>query len=86
MRTARRAMTMINPVERNAVVGPDGTIAVQVPELAPGQRVRVTIAPVDAGPAESALDILARTSGRRLFKTADEVDAYVRAEREAWDR
>lgn len=32
----------------------------------------------------SALDILARTAGHRLFQTADEVDAHLRAERDQW--
>lgn len=33
----------------------------------------------------SALDILAQTSGTRLFQTADEVDQHLRAERDQWD-
>ena len=34
---------------------------------------------------ESALDVLERSPGGRLFKTADEVDDYVRRERESWE-
>ena len=33
----------------------------------------------------SALDILAQTSGSRLFRTAEEVDQHLRAERDQWD-
>ncbi len=78
---------MATAMQRAAIVGPDGTIAVQVPELMPGQRVRVTIetesAPVEAG---RAIDLLATLSGHRLLRSPEEVDAYLRAERDAWDR
>jgi hypothetical protein len=77
---------MTNLLQRDAVVGPDGTIAVRVPELAPGQRVRVTIEPEEGRATVHALDVLSTLRGRRLFKTAGEVDAYIRAEREAWER
>ncbi len=33
----------------------------------------------------SALDILAQTSGQRLFQTAEEVDQHLRTERDQWD-
>jgi hypothetical protein len=36
--------------------------------------------------ARSILDILAEAPGHLAFKTAEEVDAYLRAERDAWDR
>lgn len=77
---------MTTLLQRDAVVGPNGTIEVHVPELAPGQCVRVIIEPASVAPSGRALDVLAQPSGHRLFKTASEVDAYVRAEREAWER
>ncbi|MBT8420560.1 MAG: hypothetical protein KJO08_06825 [Gammaproteobacteria bacterium] len=33
----------------------------------------------------SALDVLARAPGKRLFRSAEEVDDYLRAERDAWE-
>jgi hypothetical protein len=57
-----------------------------VPELAPGQRVRVIIEPAGVAPSRRAIDVLEQASGHRLFKTASEVGAYIRAEREAWER
>jgi hypothetical protein len=33
-----------------------------------------------------AAEILAELPGHRIFKTADEVDAYIREERDSWDR
>jgi hypothetical protein len=77
---------MATLLQRDAVVGPNGTIEVPVPELAPGQRVRVIIETERAAPAMRAIDVLAQASGQRLFKTASEVDAYIRAEREEWER
>ena len=35
---------------------------------------------------ESVLDIINRLPGHRLFKTAEEVDQYIREERDSWDR
>ena len=34
----------------------------------------------------SAADILAEAPGHRLFNSADEVDSYLRTERDEWDR
>lgn len=34
----------------------------------------------------SALDWLKQTQRRRLFKTAEEVDEYLREERDSWER
>jgi hypothetical protein len=33
----------------------------------------------------SVLDVLAKTPGQRLFRTAEEVDSYLSRERESWD-
>ena len=79
---------MTSVLHKDAVVQPDGTIALSVPELAPGQRVRVTVEPEQAPVVEKrhAADILAEMPGHRLFKTAEEVDAYINEERDSWDR
>ena len=76
------------PIQIEATVSPEGKIEISFPELAPGQRVRVSIQPEEATPAQSqhVLDIVENLPGHRLFKTADEVDAYSREERESWDR
>ena len=75
---------MVATLHRSAVVTRDGTLAVRVPELAPGQRVRLTIEPESAMPARHAIELLEETAGQPLFRTAADVDAYVRAERDAW--
>jgi hypothetical protein len=78
---------MATIIQREAVVGPDGKIEISAPELAPGQHVTVTIEPQQA-PVEKrpAIEILRESPGHRLFKTAEEVDAYIREERDSWDR
>lgn len=77
---------MTTVIRREAVVGPDGKIEVSAPELAPGQRVSVTIEP-EAAPVEKrhAAEILAEAPGHLLFQTAEEVDEYIRQERDSWD-
>lgn len=79
---------MAAPIYTEATVAPDGQIHISVPGLAPGQRVRVSIEPGEAPPAEKrhAADILAEMPGHRLFKTAEEVDTYINEERDSWDR
>ena len=81
-------------IHREAVVGPDGKIEISAPELQPGQRVSITIEPepeadVTTYPPEGKLpmiDLMDEGPGQRLFKTAEEVDEYIRQERESWDR
>lgn len=79
-------------IHREAVVGPDGKIEISAPELQPGQRVSVTIEPEtdDASASSTAepslYDLVKDLPGGRLFKTADEVDEYLRQERDSWDR
>jgi hypothetical protein len=51
--------------------------------------VRVSIEPEEAETqVESGhvIDIVEHLPGHRLFKTAEEVDAYINEERASWDR
>ncbi len=72
----------------------DGKIEISMPELTPGKPVEVIIlfsepktANGDYVPSEklSAIDILNQSSGRRQFKTAAEVEVYLRQERDTWE-
>lgn len=64
-----------------------GVIHVTAPELPAGQSVEVTIASIPtSGTRQSAMEILARCPGGRIFKTVEEVDAYLRGERDSWER
>ncbi len=80
-------------IHREGVVGPDRTVEVSVPELQPGQRVSITVeseqepgVTTDASESVHIIDLIKNLPGQRLFKTADEVDDYLRRERDSWDR
>jgi hypothetical protein len=81
---------MSTVIHREAVVGPDGHIDIDAPELTPGQRVSITIEPEpepSTEPGEPSLyDLVKDLPGGRLFKTVEEVDVYIREERDSWDR
>lgn len=80
---------MATVIQREAVVGPDGRIEISVPELKPGERVTVTIESQDGERASRegrhVIDIVENLPGHRAFKTAEEVDEYLREERDSWD-
>lgn len=42
--------------------------------------------PADNTVRPSALDIIKDSPGQRIFKSAADVEEYLRAERESWDR
>lgn len=79
---------MTTVIQREAIVGPGGNIEITVPELTSGQRVTVTIQPeqIEAPVKRRAIDILSKAPGHLEFKTAEAVDAYIREERDSWDR
>ena len=64
-----------------------GRIEIVAPDLPVGEAVEVIIRSSNGRrPKRCALDILAEAPGHRLFKTAAEVNAHIREERESWDR
>ena len=65
---------------------PGGKVEIVSPELEAGQRVEVVVLSSGSSQRRSAVDILAEVPGQRLFKTAQEVDDYIKEERESWDR
>lgn len=78
---------MLSARKIQTTVQPGGRIEVVDPELPVGQPVEVIILSSNGTRRKrSALDILAESPGHRLFKTAEEVDAYIREERDSWDR
>ena len=67
---------------------PGGKVEVSSPVFVPGQRATV-IVKIEEEPEKLTIDEhLARANykGGALFKTAEEVDAYIRAERDSWER
>lgn len=70
------------------VVQPGGRIEVFAPDFHTGQAVDLTVSPAiaESNGRRSILEILAECPGHLLFQSADDVDATIRAERDAWDR
>ncbi len=79
---------MLGALHLKTTVLPGGKIEVTDQALPSGEEVDVIILlpASSAATRQSAVDILAEAPGHRLFKTAAEVDDYLRKEREAWDR
>ena len=67
-------------------VQPGGRVEVASPELEAGQSVDVVVTRSPSNKRRSVVDILAEAPGHRLFKTAKEVDDYIKEERASWDR
>jgi hypothetical protein len=72
----------------NTTVQAGGRIEVRAPDLPLGQPVEVIIRLAHEQPngRRSIVDILAECPGGLLFKTPEDVDAYIRQERESWER
>jgi hypothetical protein len=73
-------------IQFQTTVLPGHRIELSAPELPEGcsATVFVVLAPA-AAPKRRLSDILAGYPGGQLFRTGEEVDAYLRAERDAWD-
>lgn len=76
---------MTSAVQRVAVVGSDGTVAIEVPELAPGQRVRVTVEPTATAKRTWKTDQPDGLADERFSRATEQIDTYLRAAREALD-
>jgi hypothetical protein len=72
----------------NTTVQAGGKIEVRAPDLPLGQPVEVIIRLANGHPngRRSIVDILAECPGGLTFKTPEDVDAYIREERDSWDR
>lgn len=71
-----------------AWVQPGGKIQIEDGQLPAGQTVEVIVLlpPPHTLPRRSIVDVLAEAPGHLAFQTAEEVDAYLREERDSWER
>ncbi len=69
-------------------VQPGGRVEITDSQLLAGQSVDVIALPpaVEETRCHSIMDVLTKAPGHLAFKTAEEADAYLREEREAWER
>ena len=63
---------------------PGGRIVVEDPELSEGDEVDVVVSASEIATGRTAADILAASESVPSFRTAEEVDDYIRAERDSW--
>ena len=79
---------MQSALHTTAWVQPGGKIEVEDQQLPPGQPVEVIVLLPQPHPISrrSILDVLGEAPGHLAFQTADEVDAYINEERNAWER
>ena len=78
---------MSSAIHRKLKVLPGGKIELSSPQLSSGQSVDVFVVVSDSDRSDrpSALDILGKAPGHRLFQSAEEVDTYLQDERDAWN-
>jgi hypothetical protein len=77
---------MQTALQIRTTVLPGNRIEIQTPELPEGRTATVVVLLDEPAPTKRRLsEVLAGYAGGQLFKTAEEVDAYLRAERDAWD-
>ncbi|MBV9689360.1 MAG: hypothetical protein JO202_06590 [Ktedonobacteraceae bacterium] len=75
-------------VHVKTVVLPGGRIEISTPVLIAGQEATVMVTVEDSEPDQQrhVIDILAALPGHQLFQNAEEADAYLREERDSWER
>jgi hypothetical protein len=81
-------MLMETEIRVHTRVQPGGKLEIIDPQLPVGEDVDVIIKMPNgtSSTRRAALDIIDSAPGHLMFRTADEVDAYIREERDAWER
>ena len=67
-------------------VQPGGKVEIASPELEAGQTVDVVVLHETNAKGRSIMEILNSGPERRLFQTAEEVNAYLATEKASWNR
>lgn len=67
---------------------PGNKIEIAAPDFPVGDDVEVFIILPESQPVgqQSAIDLLDKMPGHRLFKTSEEADRYLQEERDSWER
>lgn len=79
---------MTTTSRHTVIVRPGGIIEIRDPSLPEGRSVQVTVSFEEAEEQEEKRGGLMRFFGaaRGSFATPEEADAFIRAERDAWER
>jgi hypothetical protein len=74
-------------IQLRTTVLPGNRIEIHAPELPEGSTATVLITIAEEEMSKRPFrQVLGDYAGGQLFKSAEEVDAYLRAERDSWDR
>jgi hypothetical protein len=77
---------MQTAIQLRTTILPGHRVEVSAPELPEGRGATVVILLDDPSPPKRRLsEVLGNYPGGELFRSAEEVDAYLRAERDSWD-
>ena len=68
-----------------ATVQSDGKIEIEDTGLKEGESVEVIVMQSEKKSGRSVLDIIKDSPGQRLFKSADDVEEYLKSERASWN-
>lgn len=82
----RKLRIMSKMLHLQTTVMPGGRIVIADQGLAEGETVDVFVTQAPPTTKRSAIDILAKAPGHRIFETEDAVNDYLEAERESWGR
>ncbi len=80
-----RGKTMATAIRQSVIVRSGGVIEVRSPELTPGARAEVIVILDDGAPAKRKPLASYVGTGKGTFRTAQEVDEYLRRERDSWE-
>lgn len=76
---------MATTIHIKTTILPGGKIEISAPELPPGKRANIFVV-IEDEEKRPMREVLANLSGHHLLQTAEEVDAYIREERDSWER
>jgi len=76
---------MDQALRKRVTIQPGGRIELQSPELPDGAEADVVVV-VSPTPTRKRSLVEFIGAGKGLFKSAEEVDAYIREERDSWER
>jgi len=77
---------MTTTVKQTVTVQPDGKIELRAPEFTPGARAKVTVQIENDNKGGKRRPLSSFVgAGKGRFRTAEDVDGFIRRERDAWE-
>ena len=76
---------MVSAIRETVIVEEGGVVRLCSQELSPGSRVEVIVIPETASPDRVPLATL-QGSAKGVYDSPQQADAFIRSERQQWDR